>query len=208
MFIGMARPALAIWCCDSGLGSKKKIAFRAEFSTYMTMPMQVIDSVLRLIESIFGYSVGTSGFNMMLGVCLFTWVLVARVFMALFSSSRGIFAAFFALVFPVGLGLLAYGMAALNLVPRVERTWLTSVVPAAAIPSLVFGLMVLLAVLVIARRIFALSAGVSLFIYLVASSAAIGAYFGAQVTMGVIEYGENQVEQRDQRVNEELDQLF
>ncbi|MGZ0657117.1 hypothetical protein ACWPKO_04425 [Coraliomargarita sp. W4R53] len=167
------------------------------------MPTQVIDSVMRLIEATFGYSVGTSGFNIMLGVCFFAWVLVARVFMALFSSNRGILAAFLAFALPVGLGLLAYGMAELHLVPLVDRGWL-----ATALPGVAFGLMLLLAVLVIVRRIFALSSGVSLFIYLVATSAAIGAYFGAQVTMGVIEYGENQVEQRDQRVTEELDQLF
>jgi len=51
-------------------------------------------------------------------------------------------------------------------------------------------------------------AGARLFIYLVVSGAAIAAYLGAQVIMGVIGFGKEQMQQRDQRVNDGLDQLL
>jgi hypothetical protein len=165
--------------------------------------MPAIDSAVRLVESIFAHEVGTTGFNIIVGVCVLTWVLVARVFMAMFDSKRGIIAAFFALIVPLALGLIAYGMAELHAVPLAEYKWVSRVIPWTG-----FGLFLLLAVVVIARRIWALSAGVSLFIYLVASGAAIGAYFGVQVIINVVDFGEEQMQQRDQRVNDELDQLL
>ena len=167
------------------------------------MSMPVIDSAVRLIESVFSHDLGTPGFNIMVGVCALTSVLVARVFMAMFSTKRGIFAAFFALMIPTCLGLIAYAMADLHLVPLIDQDWAGSV-----IPWIGFALFVVLSVLVIGRRIWVLSGGVSIFIYIVAMAAAIGAYFGVQVTMGVIEFGEEQVEQRDQRTKEGIDQLL
>jgi len=123
--------------------------------------------------------------------------------MAMFSTKRGIFAAFFAFVLPFAIGLFAYGIAELHAVPMVDQDWAAPI-----IPWFGFGLLVFLSVWVIAKRILDLSAGVSIFIYIVATSAAIGAYFGAQVVLGVVEYGEEQVEQRGQRVNDELDSLL
>lgn len=167
------------------------------------MSVPAIDSAVHLIETVFAYDVGTPGFNIMLGVCALTWVMVARVFMALFSTKRGIIAAFFALAVPMCIGLLAYGMAELHAVPLIEQDWARSVIPWAS-----FGLFVFISVVVIARRIWDLSVGVSILIYIVATAAGIGAYFGAQVTMGVIEFGEEQMEQRDQRVKDEIEKLM
>jgi hypothetical protein len=167
------------------------------------MLLSVIESAVHTIETVFAHEVGTAGFNIMLGICVLTWVFVARVFMAMFSTKRGIVAAFFALAVPMTVGLLAYGMAALYAVPLVDQDWASSVIPWTA-----FGLFVLLAVLVIGKRIWDLSVGVSVFIYIVATAAAVGAYFCAQATMGVIELGEEQVEQREQRTQDGLDQLL
>ncbi|WPJ94490.1 hypothetical protein SH580_13725 [Coraliomargarita algicola] len=169
------------------------------------MSKEVFESILRLVEAIFGYSVGEPDFNIVFGVCLFAWVLAARVFMAIFSSKRGIIAAFFAFALPLGIGLLGYAMAERFVVPQVSQVGGWTVY---AIPSVICALFVFLSVLVIAKRIWALSAGVSIFIYIVATAAAIGVYFGAQVTLGVIEYGEEQMEQRERRVNSELDSLL
>jgi len=167
------------------------------------MPLPGIESVIRMLEALLGYEVGTPLFNVTVGVSLLAWVIVARVFMAMFSTKRGIFAAFFALAVPLLIGLLAYGMAELHAVPLVEADWAP-----AALPWVGFGLFLFLAVLVLAKRILDLPAGVTVFVYIVATSAAIGAYFGTQVTMGVIEYGEQQVEERDKRVKDELDSLL
>ncbi|MDQ8195430.1 hypothetical protein QEH59_13420 [Coraliomargarita sp. SDUM461004] len=168
------------------------------------MVNEVIESILRLIEAVFGYSIGEPDFNIVVGICVFAWVLAARAFMAIFSSKRGILAAFFAFAIPVTIGLVGYAMAELYVVPLMKSYgWRIF-----ALPSAVFALFVFLSILLLAKRVWALSAGVSLFIYVVATAAAIGAYFGTEVTLGVIEYGENQMEQRDQRVKSEIDALL
>lgn len=162
-----------------------------------------IDLVLHFIEVLFGYGIGSTGFNIIVGVCALTWVVVARIFMAMFSSKRGLFAAFLVLVLSFAIGLVAYAMAALYLVPVLEHNW-----AAEYIPKIFFGVVVVLTLHAIGKRIWELSTGVSLFIYIVATAAAVGAYFGTQVTLGVIEFGEEQVEQRDQRVKDDLEALF
>lgn len=89
------------------------------------MLMPVIESICGLLEAVFNHEVGSPYFNVMLGVCLVAWVVVARILMAMLASPRGILAA---------------------------------------------------------------------------TAVATGAYFAAQVTIGVIETGGEQIEQRDQRV--------
>lgn len=164
------------------------------------MSSAVLDVVVHLLEMIFGYEVGSPLFNIILGVCVFIWVMVGRIFMAMFSSPRGIISAFFALMLPFLLGVIAYAVAEVHLVPLIEQDWLALLTPWASLVIAVF-----LAISIVSRRIWRLSSGVSVFIYIVATLAGIGAYFGAQVTIGVIEYGEGQVEQREQRLNYELE---
>lgn len=48
----------------------------------------------------------------------------------------------------------------------------------------------------------------AVFIFIIATGASVGGYFGVQVTMGVIKYGEGQVEQREERVNKDLDAIL
>ena len=165
--------------------------------------MSVVDSVVSLVESVFAYEVGDPGFNITVGISVFAWVLVARIFMAMFPTKRGIIAAFFAFAVPMAFGLLAYGLAETHLVPLLDQNWTVR-----AVPWIAFGLLTFLSILVFAKRIWSLSVGVSIFIYIVATSAAIGAYFGAQVTMGVIDFGGRQVEQREQRTQDGLDSIL
>ena len=172
-------------------------------SQHNLMLRTIIDSVVSLVESVFVYDLGSPGFNLTVGICAFTWILVARVFMAVFSSKRGIVAAICGLAVPVALGLFAYGLAKLQVVPLVKQDWADSVIPWVA-----FGLLVYLAILVFVKHIWDLSAGACIVIYLIATSAAIGAYFGAEVTMGVVDFGEQQIEQRDQRTKEKIDSLL
>jgi hypothetical protein len=123
--------------------------------------------------------------------------------MAMFGSKRGIIAAFFALVIPMSIALIVYGATELYAVPVIKQDWLASI-----ISSLSFGLFLFLSLILLGRRCWRLTSGVSIFIYLVATAAAVGAYFGAQVILGVIEFGEDQVEQRDQRMTEEMNELL
>ncbi len=167
------------------------------------MPTPVIESVVSLLNEVFPYEIGSPLFNIMLGVPFLAWLVAARVFMAMFGSKRGIFAAFFALALPLGIALLAYGMAELHAVPLLEYDWAPDYIPWAG-----FGLFVFLSVIVFAKRFFDVSTGVAVFIYLVATAAALGAYWGAQVTIGVIEAGGDQVELRERRVKDEIDSLL
>lgn len=170
------------------------------------MQTPVIDPVSRLLEQLFAYDIGTPGFNLTLGVCAVFWIAVTRFLMSMFSSQRGIFAAALALFVPFAIGLLAYGMTEVYLAPMVEVDWVADWLPMA-----VLFIFVLLSVLVIARRIIDVSGALAVFIFIVSIAASIGGYFGVQVTMGVIEYDEGQVEQREKRekrVNKEIDAIL
>lgn len=167
------------------------------------MPSPVIESVIRMLEELIGYEVGDPLFNLTVGVSLLAWLIVVRIFMAMFTTKRGIFAAFFALMVPLLISLLAFATVELHAVPLVEADWAPTVLPWVG-----FGLFLFGSILVIAKRILDLSAGVTVFVYIVATAAAVGAYFGTQVTVGVIEYGEKQMEQRDKQVKDELDSLL
>lgn len=167
------------------------------------MPSRLLESVVSMLEVIFDAELGDPVFNAIVGVCCFTWVLIARVFMTMFPTKRGIFAVVLALALSLGLGLLGYSLTEIQMVPLVQTDWARGL-----LPWMGFGLSVLLSILLVARRILGVSTGVAVFIYIVATTAAVGAYFGAQVTIGLIEYGEEKVEQREQRVKEDLDSLL
>ncbi len=167
------------------------------------MQMPVIESAIGFMEQVFGYKMGTPGFYLTLGVCVLVWLVVARILMSMFSSQRGIFAAAFAFSATFAIGLLAYGMTELHLVPMIESDWVEDWLPLVGLVLFVF-----LSALVIAKRIMDTNGPLVIFIFIVATGAAVGAYFGVQVTMGVIEYGEGQVEQREERVNKDIDAIL
>lgn len=167
------------------------------------MQMPVIDSAVGFLEQIFSYEMGTPGFYLSFGACVLVWLVVARILMSMFSSQRGILAAICAFVVTFAIGLLAYGMTELHLVPMVEVDWAADWLPLVGLVLFVF-----LAALVIAKRIMDINGPLAVFIFIVSTGAAVGAYFGVQVTMGVIEYGEGQVEQREERVNKDIDAIL
>jgi hypothetical protein len=85
----------------------------------------------------------------------------------------------------------------------IESDWVEDWLPLVGLVLFVF-----LSALVIAKRIMDTNGPLVIFIFIVATGAAVGAYFGVQVTMGVIEYGEGQVEQREERVNKDIDAIL
>lgn len=167
------------------------------------MQSPVIDPITQFLEQLFAYDIGTPGFNLTVGVCAIVWIGVTRFLMSMFSSQRGIFAAAFACVITFAIGLVAYGMTEAHLVPMVEVEWAADWLPLTGL--IIFAL---LSVAVIAGRIIDVSGALAVFIFIVATAASVGGYFGVQVTMGVIEYGEGQVEQREERVNKDLDEIL
>lgn len=84
------------------------------------MQSSVFDPILRFVEQIFAYDIGTPGFNVTLGVCAIVWIAITRLLMSMFSSQRGIIAAATACVVSFSIGLIAYGMTEVHLVPMVE----------------------------------------------------------------------------------------
>lgn len=66
----------------------------------------------------------------------------------------------------------------------------------------------MLSMIVLTRKLWELTFGVCLFIFIASAVASIGSYFAVQVTLGVLEYGEEKVEQRDKRVKDDLGQLL
>lgn len=167
------------------------------------MPQELVDSVLKLIESVLPYEVGTQEFYTVLGACVCTWVFVARLFMGLLKSGKGFIAAFFALVVPLFFGLVAYGLADWQVVPIIDAEWAVRYVPIS-----VFGLVTFLTVLITAKRIFALNGPVSIFIFVLASAGSVGAYFGAGIAIETLEKGGEQIKQREERTNSAIDSVL
>ncbi|MGB0408364.1 MAG: hypothetical protein ACPG3X_07170 [Opitutales bacterium] len=167
------------------------------------MPQELIDSVLGFIEAVVAYERGTKEFYIVLAASILSWVLVARLFMGLLRSSRGFISAFMALVVPLFLGLLAYGLTQWQVVPMVEAEWAEAYLPLGAL-VLVFFLMFIIC----SKCIFALSGAMSIFIFVLASAAAVGAYFGACVALETLEKGGQQIKQREERTNKAIDSVL
>jgi hypothetical protein len=170
------------------------------------MSASLVDTAVSSIERVFNSEVGDPLFNVSAVICFVVWVLIARLFISMTASKRGIFAASFALIISFAFGVSAYSIVEFYVVPDLavdSADWSDRILPWAG-----FGLFLLLSILLITKRILDLSAGTSIFIYLVATGAAVCAYFATQVTMGVLEFGEDKVQERDQRVNEELDSML
>lgn len=167
------------------------------------MDPSLFESPSAFLEAIFRYEIGSSAFNLVLGVCLVTWVVVARITMAICSSRRGFIAAFFGLILSVVVGYIGGIVALYHGVPNFDAEWAEEVVP-----LLGFALGVLLTAVVVLVRIWKLSIGVCLFIFCLASAASTIAYFGAEMTLNMVEYGGQHIEKRDQRSGDALDSLL
>jgi hypothetical protein len=166
------------------------------------MEGSIFGSALELLEAIFGHSAGSPVFKVALGVSVAAWVITARLFMAMFSTSRGILAAFLACVISLPAGLFGYVAMERYALPRVQADWADPVLPLLGL----FGL-ILLSILLVTKWILKVSAGGTVFIYIVATMVAVCANIGVQITTGLMDAGTGQVEQREQRIREKLDSI-
>lgn len=167
------------------------------------MENSFIGAILELLESTFGYAVGAPEFNLALGVSMAAWVFAARLFMVMFSTRRGIVAAFLACVVSLVAGLCGYVGVEHYVLPLIEANWADVALPIAGL----FGC-ILLSVLAVTKQILKLSAGGTIFIYVVATMVAVCAHFGVQIALGLVDAGSGQVEQREQRMQERLESIY
>lgn len=167
------------------------------------MPAALIDSVLELISTLIPYELGSTQFTIVLVVCVAAWVIVARVLMGLLKSDRGFMAALLALACPLFFGLLAYGLADSQVVPQIEADWAERYLA----PG-VSGLVALLVILILSKRLFLLNGPTAIFIFAFATAAALGAFFAAGVVLETLEKGGEQIKQREERTKKEIDSVL
>lgn len=167
------------------------------------MSKKLIDSVLELISSLTHYELGSTQFYIIFAVSAVAWLVVARVLMGLLKSDRGIVAALLALVIPLFLGLLAYSLVEVQVVPRMEAEWAEQYLPLGVLLTVV-----LVVVLLTFKRIILLNGVTGLIIFTFASAAAVGAYFASDVVLETLEKGGEQIKQREERNKKEIDSVL
>jgi hypothetical protein len=162
----------------------------------------IIDGALELPLSIFP-ELGSAEFNIVFFSCLATWILVARVFMGLLKSRRGFLSALIALVVPLFLGLLAYSLSTLYLLPLIGQDWAAEFLPLA-----MFALVSILAALVTSKWVFGLEGSSGVVVFLFASAAAVGAFFISETVLATLDQGSEQIKMREERKESTLDQIL
>ncbi len=164
------------------------------------MPESIVESLLAFLVMIFRYEVGTVEFYIALGCTLAAILVVARLFAGLFGSSKGIFVAVFATLLPLLLGAVGYVAVELYALPEIQAGWATTYLPWS-----VFGVLVLLVALVLSAKLWGIGAGSAVVTLILAGVAGLGAQYGAQLVIDVIDSGSSQVEKRDERLNREIE---
>lgn len=167
------------------------------------MDTTLAESALKVLEFTSGHAFGSAKFYFTVGVSMAAWVIAARLFMVMFSTSRGFVAAFLACAFSLAAGLLGYVVVEQYVLPKMEVDWAAGVLP---LTGLV--IFVLVSIFVLTKRILKMSAGGTIFIYIVATMVAACALFGVHIATGLMDAGSGQVEQRDKRMQEELDSIY
>lgn len=167
------------------------------------MPKELIDSILELISSLVPYELGSTQFYVVLAASVLAWLAVARVMMGLMQTNKGFFEALLALVCPIVVGLLAYGLVDWQVVPQIEAEWVEQYLALG-----VMAAVALLVVLLLSKRFIVLGAFMTLIIFVLASAAAVGAYFATNVALVTIDKGSEQIKQHDERNQKEIDSVL
>lgn len=159
--------------------------------------------ILDLIASWTHYQLGSYAFYLVVGSSLVMWVVVARVFMGLLKSGRGLLMAGLSLTIPMFLGFLTYGLSVWQLVPLIGTDW-----AGRYLGLILGGLMALLAVLLISKRMLSLSIFNTILVFFLASLAATAAYFGAGVVLQMLGEGRGQIQQREERTKNKIESML
>ncbi len=164
------------------------------------MPEPIIEALLAFLTMVFAHEVGTSEFYVVFGCTLLGVVVVARLLAGVFKSPKGIFVAVFAVALPFIVGAVGYVSVELYALPQIEADW-----AAAYLPWSVFGIVVFVAALLLSAKLWGIGKGVSVFILILSGLAGMGAHYGAQLMLGIMDTGTSQIEQREERLNLEIE---
>ena len=146
-----------------------------------------------LLESIFGGEIGSDRFTIMFSVPMFGALIVAWFLSKAFGSKRGLVGSIIALLLPLMIGLAAYTVVAVFVVPELGQPWAGDYLAWAAL-----ALFTLLSVMLVSRRIWDIAALAAVVVVVFALSAATMGYFAIDSMMHLSEQADDTATDRQQ----------
>lgn len=163
------------------------------------MPEPLVNAFLDLLRQLLGAEPGTARFSLLLGVSLAGAVVVARLFLGVLGSPRGIVAAAFGLAVPVALGIFAHVLAEVYAVPLMREGW-----AARYLPPVAAGCLALAGLEFFSRRFLDLGGLRVLVVFGFAAAGAYGAFEATRYLHDAVLKGESGIEGREERLKEEI----
>jgi len=164
------------------------------------MPEVLIEALSRWLAESIGHEPGSNPFSVVLGVTLAVWVVVARLFAGLFGSDKGIIRSAIAVLFPLAIGAIGYGLVEVYALPHFEADWASTYLPWTG-----FGIFAGFGIFTVSRAAFSLGIALTLAALLIATGAAVGGYYGTHLVVDMMERGEKKVEERNDALEESMD---
>lgn len=160
----------------------------------------ILDSLVSLLNTVFGHEVGSNPFYTVFGMTVFAVLIVARLLVALFGSGKGIIVTSLGILLPIVFGLMAYVMIEIHVVPSIEAEWAPLYLPWAG-----FGLLVLGGIVVFTRRLFGKGLFMTLFIFVISMAAGVGAWVCSGIVTDYVGFSGSEIEQRQERLEDDLE---
>ena len=160
----------------------------------------MIDSLLAFLVMVFRYEVGTIEFYITVSCAVVGLLVVARLLAGLFGSSKGIFTAMSAVGLPLLLGAVGYVAVELYALPQIQADWAASYLPWS-----VFGVVAVFVALFASSKFWDVGRGVAVVVLVVAGLSGMAAQYVGQLVIDVLDSGTQQVEKRDDRLINEIE---
>ena len=156
-----------------------------------------MDEVLQvsraLLEFVFGGEIGSERFAVMLSIPLFGSLIVAWFLSKAFGSKKGILGAMIALVLPLLVGIAAYSVATVFIVPEIGQAWATDY-----LGLIILVLFVFLTVVVLSKRVWDIGAFAAVIVIVFALSAGSIGYFAIDSMMDLSKQADDTASGRKQ----------
>jgi hypothetical protein len=159
----------------------------------------IIDSIVALLTLVVGHDWGTGEFYVVTGITVFAVLLVFRLLAGLFGSKRGIVVTSVAVLFPVSMGLIAYGSAEAYGQPKFEAASF-----AAQIPWVACGLLVVGSIVMVTKRLLDLNFIISVIIFTLSLAAGVAAFGCSGVIVDFLSKSSNELEKREVEIIEKI----
>ena len=161
---------------------------------------QMIDSLLAFLVMVFRYEVGTVEFYIAASCAAVGLLVVARLLAGLFGSSKGVFTAMGAVGLPLVLGAVGYVAVELHALPQIQAAWATSYLPWS-----VFGVVAVLVGLFASSKLWDIGRSVAVVVLVFAGFGGLAAQYVGELVIDVLDSGTQQVEKRDDRLIDEIE---